>query len=273
MPGAGVGVRDDTHPPRIYPFGTVWNFRDFGGYPASGGRHVVRGKLFRSAHLARLSDAELAEIAALDIGLVVDLRYRPERERQPNRFWDDGPRAHFEFMPGEGRAEHKVAPHEAFIEHELHTPDDARRYMLQSYAARMGDPGFQAVFARTLRHMADTGDSLLIHCAAGKDRTGTLAALILLALGVERETVMDDFLLTLEAVDIEGMLEPAARMMSERHGRTLSPDAIRPMFGVERGYLEAALDAMGDPDAFLADALGLDARARARLVEAYTRPA
>ena len=259
---------------RIYPFETVFNFRDFGGYPTADGRAVRTGKLFRAAHLNRVSDAELSDIADLGIDLVVDLRYLPERERQPNRFWADGPRHHFEFAPAYGSPEHKVAPHEAFIENDLNVAEDARRYMQRSYAARPDDAGFRALFAKTLHHMAETagegGDNILIHCAAGKDRTGTLAALILFALGVERDAIVDDFMLTMEAVDIEAMLEPAAEMISARAGRTIGPDAIRPMFGVEANYLEAALDTMGEPVDYLRDALGVGVRETEALRAAYT---
>ena len=259
---------------RIYPFETVFNFRDFGGYPVAGGGEVRTGKLFRAAHLNRVSDSELSDIADLGIDLVVDLRYRPERERQPNRFWDGGPRHHFEFMPADGSPEHKVAPHEAFIENDLNVAEDARRYMQRSYSLRPDDAGFRALFAKTLHHMAESagegGDNILIHCAAGKDRTGTLAALILFALGVERDVIVEDFMLTMEAVDIEAMLEPASQMISERAGRPISPDAIRPMFGVEAGYLEAAFDTMGEPVAYLRDALGVGEAETAALRKAYT---
>ena len=255
---------------RIYPFETVFNFRDFGGYATEDGREVVGGKLFRAAHLNRVSDAELARIGGLDIDLVVDLRYAPERERQPNRFWETGPAHHFEFTPVDGSPVHKIAPHEAFINEDLHSPDDARGYMMRSYSARPNDPGFRAVFGNTLLHMAEHGHGILIHCAAGKDRTGTLAALILFALGVDRDTILEDFMLTMEAVDIDAMLEPAAQMISERAGRAISPESIRPMFGVEAGYLEAALDTMGEPEAYLADALNVKAETRERLRRHYT---
>ena len=235
---------------RLYDFDTVYNFRDFGGYASGSGGRVAEGKLFRAAHLASVSDRELETIRGLDLGLVVDLRYRPERERQPNR--DVGAGRVLEYASVGEDVGPRVAPHEAFVEEELFSAEDARRYMMGSYRARFHDGGFRAVFGETLRHMADTGEAVLIHCAAGKDRTGALAALIHAALGVGREDVMRDFMLTMEAIDIEAMLEPASKAMGARIGRELSPDMIRPMFGVERAYLEAALSEMGDAESYLA---------------------
>jgi protein-tyrosine phosphatase len=254
---------------RIYPFQTVFNFRDFGRYGTTDGREVSAGKLFRAAHLNRVSDEELDQIADLDIGLLVDLRYKPERERQPNRVWGTGPRRTLEFTPANGAPAHKVAPHEAFIEHELTEAEDARRYMQSSYRARPDDPGFRSIFKDTLHHMVETGEPILIHCAAGKDRTGTLAALILTALGVNDETILADFMLTMEAVDVEAFLQPAAQMMSERFGKPIDPEALRPMFGVEESYLQEALTTMGERDAYLRDALNIGEAERAELRARY----
>ena len=63
----------------------VDNFRDFGDYPAAGGRRLRRGALYRSASHSRATDADLARLAALEIAVVVDLRRREEREREPSR--------------------------------------------------------------------------------------------------------------------------------------------------------------------------------------------
>ena len=254
---------------RLYDFETVYNFRDFGAYPTRHGVTVAPRRLFRAAHLADTGDSDLARIADLDIDLVVDLRYAPERERQPNRFWANGPAAHFEFAPVEASVVHQVAPHEIFIERDLHTADDARRYMLGSYAARPLDPGFVHIFARTLRHMARTGNGTLIHCAAGKDRTGTLAALILAVLGVDRDTIMDDYMLTMTAVDVDALLEPAAQRISARVGRGLGPEPLRPLFGVEPDYLQASLDTMGDIDAYISKVLDISPKEKAALRAAY----
>lgn len=234
---------------RNYDFQSIYNFRDFGGYSAMDGRAVKTGRLFRSAHLSALTPEDLGQIEGLDIHLVVDLRHAPERAKQPSRF--PMPRPHVHEYPDAPEAKKaKVAPHEAFLEHELYTAEDAHGYMMRSYKARPHDHGFQKIFADTLRFMAATEDEetagVLVHCAAGKDRTGTLCALIQSALGVSREDIIADYMMTLEAVDIDKIIGPAAEMFSKRYDRQIDAEAIWPMFGVAPEFLDAALDGMMD---------------------------
>lgn len=264
---------------RNYDFQSIYNFRDFGGYVGLDGRAVKAGRLFRSAHLAALNEDDLVAIGQLGIDLVVDLRYAPERKKQPSRFPEPAPHVH-EYPDAPEAKGAKVAPHEAFLEHELHSAADAHGYMMRSYTARPHDPGFQNIFADTLRFMANTetddGAGVLVHCAAGKDRTGTLCALIQAALGVSREDIMADYMMTLEAVDIDKIIEPAAAMFTKRYSRQIDPEAIWPMFGVVPEFLDAALDGMLDADGgvegYVTEKIGLSQadmeRLRARYLEA-----
>lgn len=234
---------------RNYDFQSIFNFRDFGGYAGLDGRAVKTGRLFRSAHLSSLTEDDLTSIGTLDINLIVDLRYAPERTRQPSRFPTPAPDVH-EYPDAAKTIKSKVAPHEAFLEHELNTAEDAHGYMMRSYTARPNDKGFQKIFADTLSYMAMSDDEqsagVLVHCAAGKDRTGTLCALIQSVLGVSREDIMTDYMMTLEAVDIDEMIVPAAAMYSQRFGRQIDAKALWPMFGVVPDFLNAALDGMMD---------------------------
>lgn len=236
------------------------------------GTVVAPKMLFRSAHLFNASEQDLSAVEDFNINLIVDLRYKPERERQPNR-WPEAQTPHiFEFADGRGGEEPKVAPHEAFMQNELSVAEDARNYMIKSYTARPNDPGFRNIFSKTLKHMAQSGDPILIHCAAGKDRTGTLAAVILGALGVSREIILEDFMLTMKVVDVDSMLEPASRFMEEKFGRPYDPESLRPMFGVEPAYLLSALETIGDMEAYLTEALKITKNERKALIDAYTQP-
>ena len=249
---------------RNYDFQSIYNFRDFGGYKGLDGRAVKAGRLFRSAHLAALNEEDLTAIGSLGIDLVVDLRHAPERAKQPSRFPDPAPHVH-EYPDAPEAEGAKVAPHEAFLEHKLHSADDAHGYMMRSYTARPHDPGFQNIFADTLRFMASSGADesagVLVHCAAGKDRTGTLCALIQAALGVSRDDIMADYMMTLDAVDIDKIIGPAAAMFSKRYGRQIDADAIWPMFGVVPEFLNAALDGMmdgsGGVESYIIDKIGI----------------
>lgn len=262
---------------RLKPYQSIYNFRDFGGYAGLDGRPVLTGRLFRSAHLNDLGDEDLAAINDLPVGTVVDLRHAPERKRQPSKWPPTPERALVLTQPqNPSREAATVAPHEAFTENELYTADDARGYMLNSYRTRPHDKGFKALFSDTLNRMSETENTatpgILVHCAAGKDRTGTLCALIQGLLGVSDEDILTDYMLTETAVDIEAILKPAALMISKRYGRDIEADALRPMFGVEPGYLQASLEAMGDMETYAADVLGLSDRRlniiRARYLEA-----
>jgi len=155
------------------------------------------------------------------------------------------------------------------MKHDLHKPQDARNYMIGSYGLRPDDEGFRQIFGDTLRHMAKSGDSILVHCAAGKDRTGTLCALIKGVLGVSLDTIMEDYMLTMKAVQIDDFLKPAAEMFTKRYGREIDPEAIRPMFGVEPAYLENSLATIRNMDSYVKEALGISDKEKAAIKAAY----
>lgn len=263
---------------RNYKFDKIYNFRDFGGYAGLDGRAVKTGRLFRSAHLAALSEADRAEIGEMDIQLIVDLRHAPERVKQPSRFPTPQPHVH-EYPDSPERLKAKVAPHEAFLEHELYSAEDAHRYMIGSYTQRPHDKGFQTIFGDTLRFMANTprenmskddmSAGVLIHCAAGKDRTGTLCALIQGLLGVSREDILADYMMTLDSIDVDKIIEPAAEMFSKRYGRTINAKSLWPMFSVAPEFLDAALKGMGDIEDYALTTLGLEVSELIRLRARY----
>lgn len=256
----------------ILKFENILNVRDFGGHTTADGRSIKKGKLLRGAQLSKMSDRDETKLQNYDINLVVDLRHKPERERQgskwpsknrPNTFvYDDNASAH---------KDNKLAPHEIFIIRELTDPADARRYMMGSYTDRPNDPGFINVTGKSLKHMAETGDHIYVHCAAGKDRTGTFAAILLLAMGVSKDDVIDEYMLTRKAVDISPILDAAAIKMEQQYGRPFDPDALRPIFGVEPDFLHASLNAMGDIDVYSRNVLGLSTSQIESLKSHYTK--
>lgn len=253
---------------RIYQFDNIMNFRDFGDHRTADGARVKVGKLFRSAHFSAASQSDLNALEELNIGLVVDLRHKPERKRQPNK-WPSGQAPKVLQYPDPKHASEELAPHERFIKEALNTPQDARNYMQGSYEARPHDPGFKSIFSDTLKVMAESGEPIVIHCAAGKDRTGTLAAVILSALGVPFETILQDYMLTMEAIDIDMFLKPAAVQMGTRYGREYDANALRPLFHVEPGYLERSMKTIENVDSYISDTLGITQAERQALRDHY----
>jgi protein tyrosine/serine phosphatase len=174
---------------RIVEFSTVFNFRDLGGYPTTDGRAVRWGQLYRSDGLWRLSEDDVEGFAALGIRTVLDLR-------RPDELEVDG-RVAASF----GLDYHNVNFHaDMWPDHEL-GPDEMPRYLADRYA-EMADGGLTGANAvgTALRLLTrDAAAPLVFHCAAGKDRTGVLAALTLSMLGVADDHIADDYALSAES--------------------------------------------------------------------------
>jgi protein-tyrosine phosphatase len=243
----------------------VDNFRDFGGYATSHGRPMKRGRFFRSASHGRATDADLQAIAALGIGVVVDLRRKPERERDPSR-------RHPEFagVVIVNDDEQADSWHDHIRDSDL-TPQSFREYLFSYYAAAPFEPRHVDLFRRYFQAIAETDSAVLIHCAAGKDRTGVLAALTHHLAGVHRDDIAADYLLTNNPQRFAQRLPLIAAAVREISGREPQEEALMIAMGVDGAYLEAAFRAMeaqvGGVDAYVEQVLGLDPSARERLKE------
>ncbi|MEH3047180.1 tyrosine-protein phosphatase [Sphingomonas adhaesiva] len=256
---------------RVQPLEGVHNFRDYGGYRAAAGT-LRRGMLFRSGQHAGASAADLDRIHALDLRTVVDLRGDAERAAAPCvRHPEFG--AEVLFAPGE-TAGIELAPHEeagAWIA----TADEARAAMTRLYE----NMAFRPVLVRSLRlymaALAQGEGANLVHCLAGKDRTGLAVGLVHDLLGVHPDDAMADYLLTNTAGNQHARIEAAAAGIRERYGAGMSDDAIVTLMSVEAPYLDTAMAAIrarhGSVAAYARDVLGADDawrdRVEARLVE------
>jgi protein-tyrosine phosphatase len=204
------------------PIEGTYNFRDVGGYPAAGG--VTRsGKLFRADALGRLGDSGRQSLRELGIRVVIDLRDDFEIEALPDDLAGlDVDVLHLPVFEGSGASASTVG---ATIVH-----------LYEKIAFQHTD-----VIVRAIREIADTGDEpVVVHCTAGKDRTGVVIALALLAVGVDRETVVDDYAETeanLKGPWLEAMLE-----LVRGYGVEVTPDLRVILGGSPRGALEALLD-------------------------------
>lgn len=253
---------------RLVPFDRVLNFRDFGGWTTADGAQVARGKLYRSASFHDASDADIAKLDEMDLRFLVDLRRAEERAHEPSRWSNESCRVIFNEEGAQGGT--TLPPHlVALLQSDL-SPEATRAYMLSLYREIPYDARLIGLYRDWFAELGEGGAGV-IHCAAGKDRTGIGCALTLMALGVDEETVFADYEFTNAAVDLEKRMPRIQARMEERLARKLDPAALRPMLGVEVDYLRTALDEIearsGSVESYLSDVLGVGERARVALRE------
>jgi protein-tyrosine phosphatase len=255
---------------RVFKLDAINNFRDFGGWRAADGARVATGQLFRSAHHARATPADFDRIAALGISTVTDLRHPSEQRAQPSAWigtlaLDIIAEVEAE-KTGKGDAPHVLAFRNSDLQH-----DAMRAFMTAHYGEMPFEPRHIALFRRYFEALAIGDGAILIHCAAGKDRTGILAGLTHHLLGVHADDAMEDYLLTNEAGNIADRLPRVRRRMEKIYGREIGEDAMLVLLGVEPQYIASCWAAIaeraGSTDAYLTDILGVDDAKRARICE------
>ena len=241
-------------PDRSLQLSGASNFRDLGGYAGDGGRTVRWRRLFRSDHLAALTPQDAEVFRGLGVTRVFDFRGVAERDAVPY------------LLPGV--AQHAL-PIEPTVVQRMKdlieagrqvTPEHAVELMQHTYRAFAHDNA--ARFAALFEHLLDVDEPLVFHCTAGKDRTGFAAALILLALGVPRDVVMQDYLLTNDLYQMPVLDDSRAPR-----------EVLNVLWRVQEAFLDAALQAVdqdfGGPERYLAQQLHLSPAAHERLKARY----
>lgn len=243
----------------------IHNFRDYGGYGVSGGGKVKKGLLFRSGQHVEASEEDLKQLDKLAIQTVIDLRGESERMRYPCRRIG-GFAAEVVAYDGETS---NAPPHEAAAEAGM-TPERAFERMIAVYTRMPVNPAMTAMFGRYLRALADREGSSLVHCFAGKDRTGIAVMLLQHALGVHHDDIVTEFLLTNEAPNREILHRQSVPRMEAIYG-PLDPEAVHNLLGVRAEYIETFLAEVervhGSLDAYLENVLDVDEALRTRLRE------
>jgi len=245
---------------RHIPMKGTPNFRDFGGYQTKDGRRVKWGYLFRSGQLAKLNDMDMSLLEDLKLNLICDFRQVSEQDNDPTRLPESASTkiTSLSITPGSfGNSFEGVTNVKDMFDFMVVVN---RGFALEQRAQ------YSAMFDQMLN--ADQGRTL-VHCTAGKDRTGFAAAIILLALGVSREAVMADYLLTAEFFRSGIGFERIAK----KYALDLNPEAIRPMLEVHPEYLQEALDAIDENfeslGSYLDQHLGLNQSRREELKSMY----
>jgi protein-tyrosine phosphatase len=223
---------------RHIPLEGAVNFRDLGGYRTADGRTIRWRALFRADELSRLTRPDRAVVRTLGIATVIDLRSRAEVDSQ--RFPVDEIPVGFHHLP-------LVATLPSF--------EDFRRgpeFFTAHYQDIARQSGDQIVRALGIVARRDA-QPVIVHCAAGKDRTGVLVALILALLGVPDDVIAEDYGLSARAMDTlldrmlerlpdqrEAIMEVSKAMLSATPGTiTALLEALRAEHGSVEGYVAA----------------------------------
>jgi protein tyrosine/serine phosphatase len=249
---------------RRIAFEGIDNFRDFGDYAARD-RRLKRGLLYRSAHQGRATEADLQKLAGLGIAVVVDLRRANEREKEPSRRW---PGFSAQVIENDLGQEHLDEWGEFITTSDL-TPTSFRDYMLDYYRKAPFQARHIDLYSRYFQALAETDGPVLVHCAAGKDRTGIICALTHHIAGVNDDDILADYLLTNDPDRLSARLPMIRQVIREATGREASDEALMTAMRVEAEYLAKSFAVIraefGSLDGYLERALGLDEGLRGRL--------
>ncbi len=224
------------------------NFRDLGGYQTKDGRHVKWGEIYRSADISKLTDADLAILKDRRITYDVDLRGHQEAAQAPDRM---NPGTDYILLPA--GSDHLTNWMKIMTTLKGNQGDSLMVSFytnIDSLALR-----YKPFFNKLLG--LPTGESLVFHCTAGKDRTGIGAALLLYSLGVPYETIVADYEATNYYRAADNQRQTGA--MTQYH---IDKDVAASMMAAKKPYLDATFNAIttkyGSIDNYLKTQLGLD---------------
>jgi len=258
--------------PTLFPLTGGCNLRDLGGQGTADGRTVAPGRLYRSGVLSYLTPSDHDFVAQLQLRTIVDLRRPDEITAEPTRWPTLVRSVSFPDDPQHGPAQ-RNAPWERSA-----TAEEARGWMYAAYGTMHEwlAPPLEA----TARAILADDLPLLFHCAAGKDRTGFCAGILLTLLGVPEEAVLEEYAFTNEAVDLRAFSEAhraaALGLTDAAHPLDRLPPAVRTVLeSADPDYLKAALAAVkaayGSVEGYARGPLGMTqadiAAIRERLLE------
>ena len=248
-------------------FDGINNFRDFGGGLSRFGR-VRRDCLLRSAALDKASDRDLEILNGMNIDVVIDLRSTVEREMAPSR--------RSPCFSGRVIEVHEVSgdepPHLRLIEGGRQSAVGLHASMQELYRSITFDQGHLMHFARALEVMASTRGTVLVHCAAGKDRTGIFVVLLQQILGVPWDISLKDYLRSGADRRLKEHLRQRVWVIAQEKGVEVDAAGVEVLSGVDVSYLQSAWDEIhrrcGSLDNYCALA-GVDASLIRALREKY----
>ncbi|MFJ5870912.1 tyrosine-protein phosphatase [Dietzia maris] len=244
---------------------SVHNFRDVAGpgYALRSSGSMARGLVYRSTTLA-VGDDDLAVLEKLGVSTVVDLRTGAEIDKQP-----DVVPAGAEYLPIDVLGGHTSAA--TLSASGLAGAEEARREMAATYERFVVGDHERRAFGRAVHALAVSSGPAIVHCTAGKDRTGWVSALVQLVAGVREEDVIADYLLTRE-MSADFVSSIRTYVQAEMPDKL---EAIEVLIGVEEANLRRSLDALarefGDARRYLVEGAGVEEAAVDELSARFRR--
>ncbi|MFS4488503.1 tyrosine-protein phosphatase [Dietzia kunjamensis] len=244
---------------------SVHNFRDVAGpgYALRPSGSMARGLVYRSTTLA-VGDDDLAVLEKLGVSTVVDLRTGAEIDKQP-----DVVPAGAEYLPIDVLGGHTSAA--TLSASGLAGAEEARREMAATYERFVVGDHERRAFGRAVHALAVSSGPAIVHCTAGKDRTGWVSALVQLVAGVREEDVIADYLLTQE-MSADFVSSIRTYVQAELPDKL---EAIEVLIGVEEANLRRSLDALarefGDARRYLVEGAGVEEAAVDELSARFRR--
>jgi protein-tyrosine phosphatase len=243
------------------------NFRDLGGYETATGRRLRWGRIYRSGKLSSLTEADVHYFKRLGVSLVCDFRLDFERHSEPSWLADeDAPnRVELPVSPGSSESFEKSVS-DGIIE--VYDSSDLMKDMNRDFVINQ-----TSQYARMFQLMLRGHHPILIHCASGKDRTGFGAAMILDVLGVDEDTIVEDYLLTNQYLSIEKEMERLSNAFVDSRGFVVPDSVLHPMIEIRAEYIKACFEEIEhryeSKQHFYEEALGLDETTIERLKTIY----
>lgn len=260
---------------RVLPFQGACNFRDIGGYVARDGRAVRWGQVYRTGVLSYLGEDAQDALRTLRVRAICDLRRGGERRSEPTRWpdegdlprklhWEDGAKAPAIRDFAGGRPDTPAGMFDAMID------------MYRALPAWMGSR-----IGGLFECIANDHVPLIVHCAAGKDRTGIAVAVLLHTLGIPWETILEDYLLTNQTGNFEAFMrsrrDTQFGLTDNEHPLLAMPASMRQvLLSADAAFLQAARDEIdrryGSLDAYLEHAAGVTPALQERTRQALLEP-
>lgn len=233
------------------------NFRDLGGYRNKYGKTVKWRQLMRCGHMAQLSDRDVDLLLQLGVKTVHDFRRQEEQQQALSRALKAKVIDDYQISIGD------ISRFWEFLKDGLLTDQSSHQLVVGSYQNCIET--VIPAYSRFMREIIDGEDGAhIFHCSAGKDRTGMAAALILGALDVPRETIVDDYMLTLDYYDSEKLINIIEGHLRDAGVKNWDRSWLQPYSSVHADNIIAFLDAIderyGNLKNYLIQALGLSAQ-------------